>query len=49
MTIQRTMMPAIARAAEIVLVTAAVHLKIADMVNIATKLNRKKMKKFEGW
>ena len=42
------MIPAIARAAEIVLVTAAVLLKMADIVNIAMKLKRKKIKNCDG-
>lgn len=42
------MIPAMAKAALIVLVTAAVVLKMADIVNMDTKLNRKKMKNCEG-
>lgn len=38
------MIPAIAKAAEIVFVTAAVVLKMTDVVIITTKLKRKKMK-----
>ena len=48
MTIQRIIIPAIARAAEMVLVTAAVVLKIADIVSMAMKLNRKKIKNCDG-
>jgi len=42
------MIPAMAKAALIVLVIAAVVLKIADMVNMDMKLNRKKMKNCDG-
>lgn len=48
MTIHRTMMPAMANAADMVFVTAAVVLKMADMVNIDMKLKRKKMKNCDG-
>lgn len=44
MTIHKTITPAIAKACEMAFVTAAVDLKIALIVTMAMKLNRKKMK-----
>ena len=48
MTIHSTITPAIARACDIDFVTAATERKMADMVSIARKLKRKKMKNCEG-
>lgn len=48
MTIARTITPAIASAWESVFVAAAIVRKTADIVKVATKLKRKKMKNCEG-